>query len=282
MSTMTRHLHNDCGDSRALDVDDAGPSPGNGPPNVDRLPRIPDSDARSQRRSRHVRSVYERAAGRYGDYRRMWLAVAGKEAEQAMLRQIVAAASRLQNPRVLDAGAGTGGLSRLLTAQQPDVRPFLVDLSPAMLAQASDIDGLRTTVTLDALPFPDDTFDIIMCGWVIETVANPDVVITELLRVLSPNGLLTYSFCSKPLRRLDRWRTWPLRSLVHVAFAGHFLTSGETPFHQCAKSTRQGFRAGRVTVISLGKCCSVSSPTVVQRFARPEDPPRNDQHLHEK
>ncbi len=218
----------------------------------------PTRTGRPGHRSRHVRSVYELAAGHYEAYRRAWLAVAGREADAAMLQQVVATGRPLKNPRVLDAGAGTGALSRLLTTELPHLRPVLADLSPRMLAEASDVGGLRAVATLDALPFADDTFDIIACGWVIETVARPAAVITELLRVLGPDGLLTYSFCSRPLRRLDRVRTGPLRSLVHAAFAGHFLTSRQTPFHECGRSSRRSFRAGLVTVISLGKCCWVS------------------------
>lgn len=215
------------------------------------------SATRPERHLRHVRSVYERAAGHYEGYRRAWLAVAGSEADGAMLEQIVSTAHCLPHPRVLDAGAGTGALSRLLTTALPDVHPVMADLSPTMLAEAAGIDGSRAVATLEALPFSDDTFDIIMCGWVIETAAHPAAVITELLRVLRPGGLLIYSFCTRPLRRLDRWRTGPVRALVHAVFVGHFLTKRETPFHECASSSRRSFRAGLVTVVSLGKCCWV-------------------------
>jgi len=213
----------------------------------------------STQRSRHVRSVYERAAAGYdGHYRRWWLAAAGRSAEQAMLAAVVPVVSALHHAQVLDAGAGTGALSRQLQQSVPGLHPNLVDLSPAMLARAADLGDPRAVVTLDALPFADDTFDVVLCGWVIETVNDPAAVITELLRVLRPNGLLTYSFCSLPTRRRDRWRTVPLRAIVHSLFAGHFLAQEQTPFHDCGRSSRRTFAGSAVTVITLGKCCTVT------------------------
>ena len=135
--------------------------------------------------------MYQRVAGRYDrDYRRAWLALAGGAAENAMLAQVIASLSDRAHPRVLDAGAGTGGLSRELAAALPAVRPVLVDLSPAMLAEAADLHDPRAIANLDALPFPNAQFDVVMAAWVIETVDDPRAVIRELLRVLRPGGQL--------------------------------------------------------------------------------------------
>ena len=75
-----------------------------------------------------------------------------------------------------------------------------------------------------------------MSAWVIETVDSPAIAVTEMLRVLRPGGLVAYSFCSRPVRRRDRWRTGPTRAVVHALFAGHFLRQEQTPFHDCASS----------------------------------------------
>lgn len=227
----------------------------------------------SARRSKHVLSVYQHVAVRYDRYyRRAWLSVAGRAAEDAMLGQVMAVLSGHTGGRILDAGAGTGALSRELAVAMPAVRPVLVDLSPAMLAVAADLHDPRAIATLDALPFADEQFDVVMSAWVIETVDDPRAVITELLRVLRPSGLLVYSFCTRPGRRRDRWRTGPLRAVVHGLFSGHFLTEAETPFHDCGMSSRRTFAGGVVTVVSLGTCCSVSA--IHQPCAQPRAVPR--------
>jgi ubiquinone/menaquinone biosynthesis C-methylase UbiE len=211
-------------------------------------------------RSAQVLSTYERSAARYDRvWRRLWLRVAGGAAETAMLDAVTRAVSAMDRPRVLDAGAGTGALSRRLTLALPELRPFLVDLSPGMLAQAADLHAPRAVASVEALPFADELFDIVVSAWVIETVDSPEVAVTEMLRVLRPGGALVYSFCSRPVRRLARWRSGLTRAVVHALFAGHFLRDEETPFHHCEISRRNSFAGGAATVIALGKCCTVET-----------------------
>jgi ubiquinone/menaquinone biosynthesis C-methylase UbiE len=221
-------------------------------------------------RSAQVLSTYERTAARYDRvWRRLWLRVAGASAETAMLRAVVSAVSAMDRPRVLDAGAGTGALSRRLTLALPGVCPVLVDLSPGMLAQAADLHAQRTVASVQALPFADETFDIVVSAWVIETVDSPGVAVTEMLRVLRPGGALVYSFCSRPARRRDRWRSGPTRAVVHALFAGHFLRDEETPFHDCGTSRRNSFAGGAATVIVLGKCCTVATAKARRQMPMP-------------
>ena len=176
---------------------------------------------------------------------------------------------------MLDAGAGTGALSRELAAALPTVHPVLVDLSPAMLARAEDLRDLRAVASLDALPFHDGQFDVVLCAWVIETVDDPRAVVTELLRVLRPGGLLLYSFCSRPRGRGSRWRSGLLRAVVHSVFAGHFLANAWIPFHDCEVSSRASFAHGAVTLVSLGT--AAPSPDHAHRLrprpCRPHRPP---------
>ena len=174
-----------------------------------------------------------------------------------MLGAVVSAVSAMDGPRVLDAGAGTGALSRRLITALPEVRPVLVDFSPGMLTRAADLRAPRAIASVQALPFADGTFDVVVSAWVIETVESPGAAVTEMLRVLRPGGALIYSFCSRPVRRLDRWRSGPTRAVVHALFAGHFLRDEQTPFHDCDTSRRKSFAGGAATVIVLGKCCTV-------------------------
>ena len=80
-----------------------------------------------------------------------------------------------------------------------------------------------------------------------------------MLRVLRPGGLVAYSFCSRPVRRRDRWRKSLTRAVVHALFAGHFLGQEPTPFHDCATSRHSTFAAGAASVILLGSCRTVTA-----------------------
>lgn len=210
-----------------------------------------------------VQAVYDRAASSYDRFRERWLAVAGRSAEHVMLDDLTAVLA--PGARVLDAGCGTGALSRQMLARCPTIELTMLDLSSEMLARTADLPGQRLQGSVLELPFADGSFDIVVSAWVIETVVDPRAAVTELLRVLAPHGLVVYTFCSLPEGRASRTSSALLRSVVKHGFAGEFLDDTRTPWHDCARSHRQSFHGGLTTEIALGKCCTVSDgalPTV--------------------
>ncbi len=202
-----------------------------------------------------ARAVYDRMAKQYDRFRDLWLKVAGSTMETAMLDDL----RTILRPgdHMLDAGAGTGALSRRVLALQPDLDLTLLDLSPGMLAHAADLPGTHIEGSVLALPFPDDRFDVVVSGWVIETVPNPIRAVREYLRVIKPTGYVVYTFCSLPHGWVSRAGTAFLRGVVENRFAGRFLPPEETPWHDCERSRRVRSHAGLTTYIVLRKCCPV-------------------------
>lgn len=102
--------------------------------------------------------------------------------------------------RVLDAGCGTGyGTSMLDNAGARSVAGL--DISEAALGAAREaLDGNAVLERGDVaeMPFPDGTFDLVVCFEVIEHVEDTERVLDELRRVLAPDGLL---LISSPNRR---------------------------------------------------------------------------------
>jgi len=88
--------------------------------------------------SNDVRALYDRLAPGYDRFRERWLALAGAEAEAAMLAGL--APLLAPSARVLDAGCGTGAPARRLLAICPQIELTMLDLSPRMLARTA---GLR-------------------------------------------------------------------------------------------------------------------------------------------
>jgi ubiquinone/menaquinone biosynthesis C-methylase UbiE len=94
--------------------------------------------------------------------------------------------------RVLDAGCGTGLVTRLLT----DATEVLaVDYSPESLAILARKPGaLRSLQVQEAdlrgLPFPDGSFDCVLCANTLQHLTESDqrLAARELLRVLKPGG----------------------------------------------------------------------------------------------
>lgn len=105
----------------------------------------------------------------------------------------VALFTELRGAVVLDAGCGVGGTSAALMARGADV--IAVDRDPARLSAVKnalpDVDIEQAD--LEELPFPDNSFDVIVLQDVIEHVAAPSEVLNELARVLTPGGLLYLS-----------------------------------------------------------------------------------------
>jgi SAM-dependent methyltransferase len=94
------------------------------------------------------------------------------------------------------------------------------------------------------LPFAEGSFDLVVSAWVIETVTDPRLAVSELLRALAPDGRLLYTFCSLPRGWVARARTAPLHAAVKRGFAGEFLDEQRTPWHDCESSQRRRLAAG--------------------------------------
>ncbi|SEB29013.1 Methyltransferase domain-containing protein [Amycolatopsis tolypomycina] len=108
---------------------------------------------------------------------------------ERFVRQLDIPASR----RWLDVGCGTGALtSAVLTAADP-AEVVGVDPSEGFLKTArARVTDPRATFTLaDArsLPFPDDRFDVVVSGLVLNFVPEPPRAAAEIARVTAPGGL---------------------------------------------------------------------------------------------
>jgi ubiquinone/menaquinone biosynthesis C-methylase UbiE len=94
---------------------------------------------------------------------------------------------------VLDVAAGTGLLSQ---AVAPKVkRVVALDVTPEMIAEGYkkvQQRGLRNIIfilgTAEALPFPSETFDLVMTRFSFHHFRKPEVVLREMNRVCRPGG----------------------------------------------------------------------------------------------
>jgi len=93
--------------------------------------------------------------------------------------------------RILDAGCGTGGLIRRISATEPTWTWTGVDSSPLAceLARTRCRADIREA-SVTALPFADGSFDAVVCADVLYHVADDTAALREFQRVLRPAGLL--------------------------------------------------------------------------------------------
>jgi ubiquinone/menaquinone biosynthesis C-methylase UbiE len=96
---------------------------------------------------------------------------------------------------ILDVGSGAGQIAgHLLEFADPDALITCTDLSANMLQRArqrlaSDRPAY-IAADLSALPFADESFDGITCGYVLEHVPDPRAGLAEMARVLRQGGRL--------------------------------------------------------------------------------------------
>ena len=121
--------------------------------------------------------------------------------------------SRFNN--ILDVGSGTGQiLAHLL--RSTDARIVGFDISHNMLCRArgrlkSDRPALFSC-DMTSLPFADESFDCITCGYVIEHLADPEPGLLEFGRVLKPEGSLLLLVTEDTLSGSLVSRAWKCRT----------------------------------------------------------------------
>ena len=99
--------------------------------------------------------------------------------------------------RVLDAGVGTGAMSLAFREHfTGQIHLDAIDISDAMLRQAQHRLAHPNTsldvrqASLSALPYDDDSFDVVLAAHVIEHLSDPKIALGEIYRVLKPGGIL--------------------------------------------------------------------------------------------
>ena len=110
-------------------------------------------------------------------------------------KPLAATIGTLAEARVLDVGAGTGRVGRaFLPAAYADVRLTNIEPAARMIEQGRKLLLDRRSVWAqgwgDALPFPSDHFDAVVCLEVLEFTPHPDETLAELVRVLAPGRWL--------------------------------------------------------------------------------------------
>jgi ubiquinone/menaquinone biosynthesis C-methylase UbiE len=125
--------------------------------------------------------------------------------------EIIAWLKPLQSSHVLDAGCGSGGMTKAFaTAVGQTGHVTALDITPHHLLATKDglqASGLLEHVTLiqssvDHIPFKNDTFDVIWCSHVVHGQGDPRHTVGELTRVLRPGGYLALREDVAPIRSL--------------------------------------------------------------------------------
>jgi SAM-dependent methyltransferase len=172
-------------------------------------------------RIRDVNTRYHDLAA--ADYDAKWGIDYGEAGQAQVMGKLAKALGRepAHYERALEIGAGTGYFTlNLLRAGVLD-SAVASDISPGMLAalsaSAGELGLAVETVACEAsaLPFEDDSFDLVFGHAVLHHLPNLVEAFREFRRVLRPGGVV--AFCGEPSRYGDRLSAVPKRGALAVA-----------------------------------------------------------------
>ena len=128
-----------------------------------------------------------------------------------------------ENDYVLDAGGGTGITAIKAGYKVGDNgKVVILDLSENMLKQAGEkIDRLNMsdkfelkTGDIYQIPYPDNTFDVVLSTYSTCPLEDPMKAVFEMLRVLKIGGLLGIAHSTDPDNKIAKWISSKIENVI--------------------------------------------------------------------
>lgn len=148
--------------------------------------------------------------------------------------------------QVLDLAGGTGDIAALFSKRVgPTGKVVLADINESMLNVGRDklrdlglINNIEfVQANAEALPFADNSFDIISIGFGLRNVTDKDAALRSMFRVLKPGGRLLVLEFSKPTHE---WlsKAYDLYSFRLLPFMGQLIANDKESYQYLAESIR--------------------------------------------
>lgn len=191
-------------------------------------------------KKKQVEQMFDTISGNYDTMNRMITL----GTDQGWRRKVLKIVSDTQPESILDIATGTGDLAILLS-QTKATRIIGLDLSAGMLevgrekVKELNLDQRIEMIQGDSenLPFEDNTFDAITVGFGIRNFEDLEKGLTEILRVLKPNGIFVILETSVPT-------TFPLKQGYNfytktiVPFMGKLFSKDQKAYAYLSESAK--------------------------------------------
>lgn len=165
--------------------------------------------------------------------------------------------------RVLEVATGSGEMFEQLVERNPDGLTFGLDLSPNMAAHAQrrarkmapEAGAHCGAVDVRSLPFRSQSFDAVMCCYLLELLGQEDIELTlgEIRRVLRPGGTFSLVVIGQNVKGFNR--AYRLAGKLVPAFWGRQVEHAVPEMVEASgmrivkdEFVRQGFYPSRVLV----------------------------------
>ncbi|GLP97434.1 bifunctional demethylmenaquinone methyltransferase/2-methoxy-6-polyprenyl-1,4-benzoquinol methylase UbiE [Paraferrimonas sedimenticola] len=148
--------------------------------------------------------------------------------------------------KILDIAGGTGDLSAKFSQIVGDSgQVILADINDSMLKVGRDklrnqgfVSNIRyVQANAEALPFPDNQFDIITIAFGLRNVTDKDAALRSMLRVLKPGGKLLILEFSKPTNEMMR-KAYDFYSFKVIPKMGSMIANDSGSYEYLSESIR--------------------------------------------
>lgn len=127
-------------------------------------------------------------------------------------RDLVSMLDLKGDEQVLDLACGTGDITFAVAHRAPrgyvvglDIAGGMIDIAERKRAQQNLPNVSFNRADIMNLPYPDQGFDAVTCGYALRNVPDLEGALTEILRVLKPGGRLLSLDFGHPPNRVYRW-----------------------------------------------------------------------------
>ena len=159
-------------------------------------------DLPTAKQARNIQGLFTRIASRYDLMNR--LMTFGQD--QRWRREVVRRAALAPGAHVLDLGTGTGDLARAALQQFPAARLTAVDFTVEMMRlgkrrdtrPACRVGAAQISADAACLPFPPQTFEAAVSGFLVRNIPDVPGVLREQRRVLKPGGRIVILDTTRP------------------------------------------------------------------------------------
>jgi len=161
--------------------------------------------------------------------------------DRAWRRHVVEKAALPPGGRLLDIGAGTGGIALEALRRDSSLRVVAADYTDQMMLAGRRREGADRIVWCAAdalhLPFPHGVFDAVTSGYLIRNVAEAAQAFREQMRVTKPGGRVVCLDTSPPSQNLIRpFVVFYLRFVIPLL--GQLIAKDRAAYEYLPRSTQ--------------------------------------------
>ena len=132
-----------------------------------------------------VRNVFENIQDRYD----LLDSLISAGMDQRWRHRLISSLNLKEGVQVLDCGAGTGKLTRMILESCPSCKVTSLDITEGMFRPSILPDCKFVVASAQDMPFENETFDAVVSAYLTRNLESVDSYFSEAMRVLKPGGM---------------------------------------------------------------------------------------------